>query len=77
MMIVLLAHVIAGTHTSFIFSLSLSISASLAVSTAIASGVAVIQTQRVRRYRERTLALEKRSGYTPGGEADDAEEGSR
>lgn len=72
LMMVPLARAIAGTHTEFAFSLSLSISATLAVSTAIAGGWGVIQARRAKRYRQRNLELEKRLGFTPSGEVNEA-----
>jgi hypothetical protein len=72
LMIVPLAHAIAGTHTVFSFTLGVSVSATLAVSTILSGGFAVIQSRRVRWYREQTRALEKRLGYTPGGEVNSA-----
>lgn len=73
LMTVPLAHALAGTHTVFAFTLSFSISATLAVSTAIASASAVIQSRRVRHYRERARELQKRLGYPASDEANGTE----
>ena len=72
MMLVPLAHVIAGTHTVFSFTLGVSVSATLALSTVLAGGYAVAQSRRVRWYKEQTRQLEKRLGYTPDGEPNNA-----
>jgi hypothetical protein len=58
LMIVPLAHVIAGKHTEFTFTFTLSLSVAFAMSTAVAGGGWALQTSRAKRYKNRTKELE-------------------
>jgi hypothetical protein len=64
LMLVPLAHAIAGRHTDFSFTFSLSVNVALAVTTALASGALVAQTKRASHHKQRASRLEAQLGYT-------------
>jgi hypothetical protein len=63
LMLVPLAHAIAGRHTDFSFTFSLSVNVALAVSTALAGAGLAVQTRRASRHKLRAGRLEAQLGY--------------
>jgi membrane protein implicated in regulation of membrane protease activity len=63
LMLVPLAHAIAGRHTDFSFTFSLSVNVALAVSTALAGAGLAVQTRRASRHKQRAGRLEAQLGY--------------
>jgi len=55
-----LAHVIAGKHTNFSFSVSFSLNAVLTATTVVSGGGWAIQSRRVRHHKRRAHQLEER-----------------
>jgi hypothetical protein len=65
-----LAHVVAGKHTDFSFSVSFSLNAVLAATSTISAAGLAVQTQRVRHHKGRARLLEDRAKVAndnPGG----------
>jgi hypothetical protein len=67
LMLVPLAHAIAGKHTDFSFTFSLSVNAALAASTAVTSGALAVQTRRAAHHKRRAEDLQAKLGFVEEG----------